>query len=94
MSVYLVTWDINKAGAAYTEARNKFIAHLQTYDHIKDGGLDSVWFIFTSQTANQIDAYLRQKLDTNDRLLVTRMRSGEHQGWLDPAVWEWINARL
>ena len=94
MAVYLVTWDINRAGAGYSEARAAFISHLQTYPHKKDGGLDSVWFISTDQTANQIDAYLRQRLDNNDRLIVTRIRSGEHQGWLDPEVWKWIEARL
>jgi hypothetical protein len=94
MSVLLVTWDINKAEGAYSEARARFVAHLQTYQHVKDGGLDSVWFISTTQTPDQIDSYLRQKLDTNDRLVVTRMRSGEHQGWLDPSIWEWINAHL
>lgn len=94
MAVYLVTWDLNREGSGYSQARAAFIAHLQTYEHIKDPGLDSVWFISTTSSAEQIDSFLRQKLDSNDRLIVTRMRSGEHQGWLNPETWKWIDARL
>jgi hypothetical protein len=94
MSVYVVTWDLNRAKPNYSEARTAFISHLQNYQHIKDGGLDSVWFISTQQSANQIDSYLRQRLDDNDRLFVSLLRLGEHQGWLEQAVWDWINARV
>lgn len=94
MSVFVVTWDINKARANYSAARAAFISHLERYDHTKDSGLDSVWFISTSSSANDIDAFLRQKLDNNDRLIVSRMRAGEHQGWLDADVWKWINSKL
>lgn len=94
MGVYLVTWDINKARQNYAQARQALITHLERYDHIKDQGLDSVWFISGDSTADQIDADVRTKLDNNDRLVVTRLVSGQHQGWLDPSVWKWINARL
>jgi hypothetical protein len=94
MAVYLVTWDINRAKPNYSEARTRFITHLQTYQYKKDAGLDSVWFISTSSSANQIDAFLRQRLDDNDRLIVTRLVNGQHQGWLSQDMWDWINARI
>lgn len=94
MSVYLVTWDLNKEKPNYATARSAFITHLQRYQHIKDPGLDSVWFIESNTTADQIDTDLRKKLDDNDRIIVTKLISGGHQGWLSQAVWNWINARL
>lgn len=94
MAVFLVTWDLNREKSNYNQARATFIAHLERYENTRDPGLDSVRFIATSLTATQIDADLRTKLDTNDRLFVTKLVSGNHQGWLAKNVWDWINARL
>lgn len=94
MSVFLVTWDLNRAKPNYNEARDKLIAHLSKYPHIKDAGLDSVWFINSNSSAEVVAADVRTKMDDNDRLIVTKLVSGQHQGWLDPDVWIWINARL
>jgi hypothetical protein len=94
MSVYLVTWDLNKEKSNYAQARQNLIACLQRYQHIKDPGLDSVWFISTDSSANQVDADVREKMDSNDRLFVTKVVTGQHQGWLTKNIWEWINARL
>jgi hypothetical protein len=94
MAVYAVTWDLNREGSGYSAARAAFVQHLERFDHIKDPGLDSVRFIATTMSPDEVDIYLRQKLDTNDRLFVSRVRTGEHQGWLAKNVWNWINARI
>jgi len=94
MAVYLVTWDLNKEKDNYARAREEFLSHLERYENTKDSGLDSVRFISTSWTANQISDDLRTKLDDNDRIIVTKMVNGAHQGWLSKSVWDWINARL
>lgn len=94
MSVYLVTWDLNREKPNYVAARAAFIAHLERYEHIKDPGLDSVRFLSTSWTAEQVSQDLRLKLDTNDKIIVTKLASGSHQGWLAKSVWDWINARI
>ena len=94
MSVYLVTWDLNKAKPNYAQARENLLSHLQRYQHAKDAGLDSVWFISSHWSADQVDADIRAKLDGNDRLVVTKLVAGQHQGWLSQGVWDWINSRL
>jgi hypothetical protein len=94
MAVYLVTWDLNKQKSNYNQARQNLIDHLSRYEHIKDQGLDSVWFISTTASADAIDADIRTRMDDNDRLIVTKLVSGQHQGWLSKNVWDWINARL
>lgn len=95
MAVYIVTWNINLERANYAQARDAFVAHLEsTYQFKKDSGLETVRFIQTQSSASQVDAHLRQKLDANDRLFVSKLNNGEHQGWLNKEVWEWINARL
>ena len=94
MAVYLVTWDLNQEKPNYAEARRQFIAHLDRYENKKDPGLDSVRFVTTTSSADQVSTDLRTKLDDNDRIIVTKLVSGNHQGWLDKTVWDWINARL
>lgn len=56
--------------------------------------MDSVVFLDSGNTAFEISADLRIAMDDNDRILVSKMVSGNHQGWLARDVWEWINARL
>jgi len=92
--VYLVTWDLNKEKPNYTVARANFLARLDEYTTIKDPGLDSVRFIAFTGNAQQLSDDLRTRLDDNDRIIVTRLFSGSHQGWLDPEVWKWISSRL
>lgn len=94
MAVYVVTWNLNQERSNYAQARQAFIQHLERYQNHKDTGLETVRWISTSSTATQIDADLRQKLDNNDRLFVSKLNRSEHQGWLNQATWDWINARL
>jgi hypothetical protein len=95
MAVYVVTWNLNKERANYDAARSAFIKHLeQAYTSKADSGLETVRFISTTQTPEQIDTYLRQKMDANDRLLVSKMNAGQHQGWLSKDTWDWINKHL
>jgi hypothetical protein len=94
MAVYVVTWDLNREKPNYNQARAAFIAHLERYENTRDSGLDSVRFVSTSWSADQVSADLRQKLDNNDRILVTKLVRGDHAGWLAKSVWDWINARI
>ncbi len=93
MSVYLVTWELNKEKPNYTKARANFLARLDEYTSIKDPGLDSVRFVFTTWNSQQISDDLRPKLDTDDRLLVISLHDGSYQGWLSPEIWKWIDNR-
>lgn len=94
MAVYIVTWNLNKEGSAYTQARDAFLRHLGKYQNVKDSSLETVRFISTAETASQISGYLRQRLDGNDRLFVSKLNASEHDGWLAQDVWTWIKARL
>lgn len=94
MSVYTVSWDLNKEKLNYAQARAAFVAKLNELENKADSGLDSVRFVASTATADQVSAFLRTKLDNNDRLIVVKMSAGNHQGWLSQDVWDWINARL
>ncbi len=94
MSVYVITWNLNNERQNYDSARRSFIQHLERYENTKDSGLESVRWISTSSTAEQVQKDLLTKLDGNDRLFISKLTSGNHQGWLSKQVWDWISARL
>jgi hypothetical protein len=93
MAVYVVTWDLNKEKPNYSQARTSFLRLVDTFENLKDTGLDSVRFVSTRDDAEDIVKYLRQGLDDDDRLVVSRLRAGEYQGWLAEEAWDWITAR-
>jgi len=93
MAVFVVTWNLNKERGNYDAARRALLQHLERFDHTKDNGLESVRWISTAWTPDQIQKDLLTKLDKNDRLFISQITSGNHQGWLDEKVWTWINAR-
>ncbi len=93
MAVFVVTWNLNKERQNYSYARAEFIKQLEQYQTIGDPGLESVRFISTNNSAEQVSAHLRQKLDDNDKLFVSKVNRGEYYGWLNKAVWDWISAR-
>ncbi len=94
MSVYLVTWELNKEKPNYATARAQLLSRLNDYDGVKDQGLDTVRFVSTNWSADEVSADLRKKMDNNDRLMVTKLIVGNHQGWLSQEVWDWINSHL
>lgn len=94
MAIFFVTWDLNKQRQNYNQARQNLINHLARYDHVKDPGLDSVSFISSKSSPDAISADIRTRMDDNDKLMVTKLVQGQHQGWLQKDIWNWINVRL
>lgn len=88
--VHLITYDLNKQGKLYTTLYNA----LKQYDYIRDPGLDSVWFVYTTWSSAQIYEHLRIHLDTNDRIFITKIDQNDNFGWMHKDVWSWLSARL
>lgn len=88
MTVYCVSYDLNKAGQNY----NPLYEELKSspgYWHY----LDSTWLISTSETAEQLSARIRTNIDDNDNLLVIKVVR-DYAGWLPSKAWEWINQHV
>ena len=95
MAVYLVTWNINKAGIVYTPARDKFLSGFKGLDAIYAGGtLDTVVFVSTPLSISMLYNRLGKNLDKNDRLMVTQVFKNGYIGWLDQKVVNWLKSRL
>jgi len=88
--VLLITYDLNKA-KDYTAL---YEAIKSLGDWRRDSGLDSVWFVSTSLAPFQVRDRLLQVMDSDDTLFVTRLRSGEYDGWMSKLTWTWIQGRV
>ncbi|KKB93968.1 MULTISPECIES: hypothetical protein [Bacillus] len=88
MGVYLVTYDLNKSGQNY-DGLYKKLKQFKDYKHI----MESCWLIQTNNNADGIFEHLKSELDSNDRLLITRI-TADRQGWLSKDHWQWIRDRL
>ena len=84
MAVYLVTYDLNKAGKDYKSLYDEIQA-LGSWSHY----LDSTWFVDTSLTATQIRDKLISVMDSNDYLFVTKV-TRNYSGWLQTKAWDWL----
>lgn len=92
--VYLVTWDLNKEKPNYDHARDLFLLLFDSYDNIKDSGLDSVRFISTSETVSEVFVYLKTRLDEDDRIIITLLTKDAYAGRIKTIVSDWISQRI
>lgn len=88
MTVYCVSYDLNKAGQNYNGL----------YDELKKSSnwwhfLDSTWLIYTAESAEQLSERLRKNIDHNDYLLVIKVIHPK-AGWLPQKAWDWINQHV
>ena len=88
MTVYCVSYDLNKSGQNYTAL----------YEELKKSSswwhyLDSTWLILTSETVTQLTDRIRKNIDDNDSLLVIKVVR-DYGGWLNQEAWDWINANV
>lgn len=88
--VYLITYDLNKQ-KNYDEL---YRALKGLGEWARDPGLDSVWFISTTLSAGGVFDRVHPHMDNDDKIAITQMEHGKHQGWLNKDLWDWINARL
>lgn len=94
MAVYVLTWNLNKEGRHYSEAREALLQLLAAYDCLMDDKLETVAFISTDEDAEDISEHVADAFDDNDRYFVTRIHSNDYQGQLTSDMWGWISDRL
>ncbi|WP_205882415.1 hypothetical protein [Limnobacter profundi] len=88
MTVYCVSYDLNKTGQNYS-ALYEELKRSSSWWHY----LDSTWLIYTLETADQLSERLLKHTDQNDRLLVIKVVKA-YQGWLSEEAWKWIREHV
>ncbi|ALN93760.1 hypothetical protein [Lysobacter gummosus] len=80
MTAFVITWNLNKERENYAQARKDFIAHLERHANVGESGMESVRWISTTYSVDQICNDLRTKMDKNGRIFVSQVVSGTHHG--------------
>ncbi|KAF1680469.1 hypothetical protein [Veillonella sp. R32] len=84
MSVFLISYDLNKQGQNYTD----LIKAIKSYNSYCQC-LNSQWLIATNDSSNTVYNHLAPKIDNNDRLFIVQVVQ-PLQGWLSQDVIDWI----
>ncbi|TMV94200.1 hypothetical protein FGG78_03960 [Thioclava sp. BHET1] len=67
MAIVLVTYDLKQPGRNYQPVYD----YLKGFTYCKD--LESVWLLDTQQSTSQIRDALKQRIDANDKVFVTKL---------------------
>lgn len=90
MAVYMVGYDLNKAGKNYDGLIEKIKELAKGYWH----HLDSTWLISTDHTAEQVRNSLKPFLDSDDELLVCAVSAPGAWHGINDAGSEWLRTHL
>jgi hypothetical protein len=89
MTVYSINYDLHSPGQEYEDMHEAIKGFGAWWHH-----LESTWLVDTSSSASDIRDELKQYLDSNDELLVTRL-SGNWASWgIKDSGNEWLHDRL
>ena len=84
--VYLVGYDLNKAGKNYDGVYTAIKESSTAWWHY----LDSTWIIKSNLTVQQVYDKIKPETDDNDRFLVIEVKNNK-QGWLTQDAWDHLN---
>lgn len=87
MIALLITYTLRNATRDYEALFNAIKNNSSRWWHY----IDTAWIVQTSLTPDQFAHQLYPFIEKPDHLLVVRI-TGEHQGWLPKAAWDWINS--
>lgn len=91
MSVYMITYDLNKSGQDYENV-------IKSIKDSSTGVWCSYWkssyLIKSNLTANQIQKNIKPYLDKTDRLIIVEAKDTNYQGWLTKKQWNYIKNNI
>ncbi|SDL67352.1 hypothetical protein SAMN04487898_12283 [Pedobacter sp. ok626] len=88
MSVYLVTYDLNKKDKNYDGVITEIERSSAFCKPLK-----STWLVSTTESAIGLHNRIWKHMDDNDYLLIIEVKAN-YYGWLEKTHWEWIKKHL
>lgn len=94
MTTYVIGYDLNSEGAAYSATNKALIDKIKSMFSAYWHHLDSTWLVVSSMTAVDIRNALLPCLDQNDELLV--LEAGHIAAWkgFDEKAANWLKSNL
>lgn len=90
MSVYMISYDLNKSGKNY-DGVIEAIKSASTGAWCKP--LESVFLIQSYLSVDEVSDKIKGEADTDDRWIVIEVKNNK-QGWLDKDMWDYINSTV
>lgn len=95
MKFFAITYDLRHPGRKYDELYEgiKKLAGDGNWQH----PMESFWVTaisdYSSKNIEKMYEFLRQYIDDNDSLFVTRIDDRDHQGWMPKNFWNWFKEK-
>jgi len=90
MATYIIGFDLNKEGAAYSAAHKKLTDRMEQLFPTYWRNLDSTWIVVSDLSVVQIRDDLMRYMDSNDELLVVKSANiAAWSGFKKPAS-DWL----
>ncbi|MBN1607693.1 MAG: hypothetical protein JW940_13735 [Polyangiaceae bacterium] len=89
--VLLISYDLNGRERPAAYERVKDVIETNALAWIRP--LYSQWLIETNASPGAWTTSLRGVMDANDKLLIVQVTNRSYSGYLDTAVWEWLEQR-
>ena len=84
----MITYDLNTPGKDYADLYKSIGSISLSLIH----PLESVWIVESNLSLNQIYSSLKG-IDSNDRVLIIKMNSGEYYGYLSKTDVDWLASK-
>ena len=95
MKFFAITYDLRQPERNYNELYDaiKRLAGEGNWQH----PMESFWIVsiseFSQKNVESMYDFLRQRIDDNDSLFISRIDSTEHQGWMPKNFWIWFKEK-
>jgi hypothetical protein len=89
--VLLISYDLNGRERPSSYQRVREVIERNATASIKP--LYSQWLVETNSSPTAWTNTLLSVMDLDDRLLIVQITNRSYAGFLDQAVWDWLNAR-
>lgn len=93
-TTYLVCYDLNKEGAAYSAANKRLTDAIKALFSAWWHHLDSTWIVLSDMTAVQIRDALKRHIDDDDELLIVASSGVGAWAGFNPNGASWLQANL
>jgi len=92
---FSITYDLRQPGRKYDELYEgiKKLVGEGNWQH----PMESFWVIaisdYSTNNSETMFGLLRQYIDDNDSLFITRIDNTDHQGWMPMNFWNWFKEK-
>ncbi len=89
MSVYLVSYDLNKNSKDYEGLYNVLKVN-QAWWHY----LENTWLVVSSLDKMSFYNQIKPHIDEDDSLFIIELEGNNYTGWLPQKAWDWLDKNL